>query len=207
MFFVKIRGLYVITSADFGWRHEDIAEMALKAGARIIQLREKKMPARKIYEVARKIRKLCDEYDAIFIVNDRLDIAMLSDADGVHVGKEDPPADKIKEIFDGIVGVSVDNAEEAKEAEKYADYVGVGPVFETTTKPDSGEVIGLEGLKEVKEAIKIPVVAIGGINKNNIREVIKIADAVAVVSAIASSKDPYKATKELLKIIASEKRF
>ncbi len=199
---MKIKGLYVITSADFGWRHEEIAEASLKAGARIIQLREKELPAREVYEIGRRIRKLCDEYDAIFIVNDRLDIAMLCDADGVHVGQEDLPADRIKDVFDGIVGVSVDNVEESKKAERDgADYVGAGPVFPTKTKKDAGEVIGLEGLRRIKESVKIPVVAIGGINRENVTEVIKIADAVAVISAVASSEDPYRATKELVELI------
>ncbi len=204
---MKIEGLYVITSSDFGRRHEEIAEMALKAGVRIIQLREKKKSSREIYEIAKRIRKLCDDYGAIFIVNDRLDIAILSGADGVHVGKEDPPAERIREVFDGIIGVSVDSVEEAKEAENYADYVGAGPVFPTKTKLDAGDVMGLEGLKRIKEAVRIPVVAIGGINKENVGEVAKIADAVAVVSAVASAEDPYRAARELLEIVRKVKGF
>ena len=204
---MKVEGLYVITSSDFGWKHEEVAEMALKAGARIIQFREKRMNGRDLYETAKRIRKLCNDYGAIFIVNDRLDIAILSEADGVHVGKEDPPAERIREVFDGIIGVSVDNVKEAKEAEKYADYVGAGSVFPTKTKPDAKEVIGLEGLRRIKEAVKIPVVAIGGINRENIEEVAKIADAVAVVSAVAASTNPYEAAKELLEILRKVRSF
>jgi len=155
--------VYFITSNEFGFTHEEITLMALKAGIRAIQFREKKMSAAKMLETAKKIRKMCNDFDATFIVNDRVDIAMASGADGVHVGQDDIPAEEVRKIFDGIVGVSVNTVEEALKAEKYADYIGAGPVFRTETKKDARELIGLKGLRKIVNSVSIPVIAIGSI--------------------------------------------
>ncbi len=193
--------LYFITDSRFG-KHEELAEKVLKAGVKAIQLREKSMSSKEIYEVAKKIRKLTLDYDALFIVNDRLDIALASDADGVHLGQEDLPFDAAREIFDGIVGVSTHNVEEAKKAERYADYLGVGPVFATKTKTDAREPIGIENFKKIVSTTKVPVIAIGGINHSNVLEVLEAgAFGVAVISAIAMHADVYTAARSLLDII------
>ena len=195
-------GLYFITSSDFGRTHEELAEAVLKAGVRFIQFREKRMSTKKMFEVAKRIRKLTWEYSATFVVNDRVDLALAVEADGVHLGQDDLPYEVVREIFDGIVGVSTHNVDEAKKAERYADYISAGPVFRTTTKKDAKEPIGLEGLKKIVSSVKKPVVAIGGINRHNVEDVLKTGvKGVAVISAIANTQNPEKSAKELLEIV------
>jgi|Deesub1362B_J571_1020462.scaffolds.fasta_scaffold00168_10 thiamine-phosphate pyrophosphorylase len=200
-------GLYFITDAGFGKTHDELAEAVLKAGVRIIQFREKKASTKNMVETARRIRKLCDEYNALFFVNDRIDVALACYADGVHLGQEDMPASIAKEIFDGLIGVSAENGEEAIRAEKDgADYIGAGPVFETTTKEDAGSSIGIEGLRRIVDAVSIPVVGIGGITKHNAQLVLQIADGIAVISAIAASSNPEREARELLEIVEKFKK-
>jgi thiamine-phosphate pyrophosphorylase len=197
-------GVYFITDSGFGYTHEELAEMALRAGIKIIQFREKRMPTKYMYETAKKIRKLTEDYSALFIVNDRIDIALAVHADGVHVGQEDMPAEAVREISkEMIVGVSAKNVDEAIRAEKDgADYIGAGPVFTTTTKEDAGKDIGLITLEEILKSVRIPVVAIGGINHDNAEMVLKTGcDGVAVISAIANSKNPEKSARDLIKIV------
>ncbi len=196
--------VYFITDSRFG-RHEELAEKALKGGVRTIQLREKSMPAKEIYEIARKLRRLTNDYDALLIINDRLDIAMAVDADGVHVGQSDLPAEAIRRYFNGIVGVSAHTVEEALKAEIHADYLGVGPVFKTTTKEDAKEPIGLEGLRQIVQSVKIPVVGIGGISRENAPQVLGCGVAgLAVVSAIAA-KNVEVAARELVELVQNSK--
>lgn len=193
-------GVYFITDSKFG-RHEELAEKALKGGVRTIQLREKNFPAKELYETAKKMRKLTNDYDALLIINDRVDIAIASYADGVHVGQKDLPAKAIRDFFDGIVGVSAHTVEEARNAENYADYLGVGPVFKTSTKEDARTPIGLKGLEKIVRAVRIPVIGIGGINETNAEKVISCGVAgIAVVSAIAGKEDVEKAAKQLVEI-------
>ncbi len=206
----KYLGLYFITDNSFGRSHIELAEMVLKAGVKIIQFREKKMSTREMLENAREIRRLTEDYGAIFIVNDRLDVALASEADGVHVGQDDMPAETVREIAgDIILGVSASNVEEALAAEKDgADYVGAGPVFTTTTKEDAGDAIGVTGLAEIVRAVKIPVVAIGGIDHSNVSSVLKTGCAgIAVISAIAANDDPKESAEELLEIIKKFKKI
>lgn len=194
--------VYLITDAGFGYKHEELAEMALKAGVRVIQFREKKLSTRKMFEIGKRLRKLTREYDALLFVNDRIDVALAVDADGVHIGQEDMPAEVARDIFPGYVGVSAKNLKEAKKDEKYADYLGVGPVFPTKTKEDAGEAIGVEGLRAIVENVSVPVVAIGSINKDNAIEVLKAgAVGIAVISAIAAAENPEEAARELLEIV------
>jgi|Deesub1362A_J573_1020465.scaffolds.fasta_scaffold00340_19 thiamine-phosphate pyrophosphorylase len=196
--------LYFITDRSFGHTHEELAEMALRAGVRTIQFREKKMATKMMVETARNIKKLTEDYGAIFIVNDRVDVALASYADGVHVGQEDMPAPLVREIAgDVIVGVSVSNVEEAVRAElDRADYLGAGPVFSTRTKEDAGDAIGLEGLREIIKAVKIPVVAIGGISHHNAFETMQTGCAgIAVISAIAADNNPELKARQLLEIV------
>lgn len=195
-------GVYFITSRDFGRTHEEIAEMAFSGGVKTIQFRDKNMKSGEMLKTAQRLRDLSDDYEATLIINDRVDIALASDADGVHVGQEDIPAKEVRRVFEGIVGVSVHNVKEAVEAEQYADYLGAGPVFATTTKKDASTPIGLPGLKEIVDAVSIPVVAIGSINPKNISDVLEVGvDGIAVISAIAAAKEPVEATKSLLNAI------
>ncbi len=196
-----IRGLYVIVQPYGGRRAVDIARLALKGGAKAIQLRWKDATTRELLGEARAICALCREFGVPFIVNDRADVALLSGADGVHVGEEDLTIEEARRIVGegAIVGRSVDTPEEAAEAElQGASYVSIGPVFRTVTKPDAGEPVGVEAVAEVRRRVKVPVVAIGGINAGNVAEVIRAgADAVAVVSAVCFSPDPEGAAREL----------
>ncbi len=191
--------VYFITDSRFG-KHEILAEKALKGGVRAIQFREKNMSSREMYYTAKELRKLTRDYDALLFINDRVDIALAVDADGVHVGKEDLPAFAIREFFNGYIGVTARSVEEAREVERYADYLGVGPVFETRTKQGL-KPIGVKKLEEIVKAVKIPVIAIGGINSKNAEIVFKAGVAgIAVVSAIASEKDVENAARKLVEI-------
>ncbi|AXI25644.1 thiamine phosphate synthase [Methanofervidicoccus sp. A16] len=194
--------LYVITDRRFRDEVESVKE-ALEGGATAIQLRLKGVPTREMVEVGRKIRKLTEDYDALYIVNDRLDVALAVGADGVHVGQEDMPVDIVKEIAPNlIVGVSASNLREALEGEKKgADYIGAGSVFPTRTK-ENAKLLGLEGLREIVENVHIPVVAIGGINHENVKEVLEVGvDGVAVISAIVGSEDVVEATRRMMEMI------
>jgi len=194
--------LYVITDRRLKPEVESVRE-ALEGGATSIQLRIKNAPTREMIEIGRKIRELTKEYDVLYFVDDRLDVALATDADGVQLGPEDMPISLAREIAPNlIIGASVYSLEEALKAEKEgADYLGAGSVFPTPTKRDA-KVIGLEGLKRIVDSVKIPVVAIGGINHENVREVLNTGvDGIAIISAIMGADDVKIATGEMRKII------
>lgn len=187
-----------------------IAEEAIAGGVTMVQLREKSMPLRQALEEARQLRELCREKGVPFIVNDRVDIAMLLDADGVHVGQDDMPAIEVRKLFPGkIVGVSAGSPEEARWAlEQAPDYLGIGPVYATATKADAGEAIGLELISALAADPGIPLVGIGGIHSGNASQVIGAgADGVAVVSAITRSSDPREAASQLYGITGERVKF
>jgi len=188
-----------------GLSEAEVAELAFSGGADVVQLRMKGSDGKEMLEQARKIKVLSDKYAKFFIVNDRVDIAFLSDADGVHLGQSDIPIEDAREILgdDKIIGISVHNAEEAIEAEsKGADYVSVGSIFRTSTKQDAQHGRGLDVVFTVRQAVEIPVMAIGGINRGNVQDVIRAgADGVAVVSAVVSQKDIAAAAHELRDMI------
>ncbi len=165
-------GAYVITSKN----HVKIAGEACKGGARVIQYRDKSSSRQDMLEIADKIRKITRKSGSLFIINDFIDIARMSGADGVHLGQDDIPIQRAREITpEGfIVGISTHSLEQAKEAEeKGADYIGIGPVFSTPTK-ENYTPIGLSTVEEVLRSVNIPVVAIGGINIENLVHLIKI---------------------------------
>jgi len=166
---------------------EDMTIKVLKGGVKWVQHRDKVRSKREIYEEAVRLRSLTKDFKALFIVNDYVDIAFCVNADGVHLGQDDLPLKEARRILGKkkIIGISTHNLEQAIKAERDgADYIGFGPVFRTITK-DAGEPKGIDMLREVKTKVKIPVVAIGGINLKNIRIVLDTGiDAVAVASAI-----------------------
>lgn len=185
---------YLVTDSDI-LRDRDFynsIEEALKGGVTMLQLREKNASGKEFLEKAIKLRELTKKYNVKFIINDRVDIAMLCDADGVHVGQSDIPANKVREIIgeDKIVGVSARTVEEALTAkENGADYLGVGAMFTTRTKLDAKSV-SIEKLKEIQEVIKLPVVAIGGLSLSNIYKLKECnVDGYAVVSAILGAEN------------------
>ena len=199
--------LCVITdrSLSNGRTESEVAELAYSGGADIVQLRMKGSDGKEMLEQARRIKAVSDRYAKFFIVNDRVDIALLSDADGVHLGQSDIPVEDARALLgdDKIIGVTVHNAAEAADAESEgADYVSVGTIFRTNTKPDAQQGLGLDAVFLVKRAVGIPVMAIGGINRGNIQHVIGAgADGVAVVSAAVSQKDIPAAVHELRDMI------
>ena len=199
--------LYVVTDRELskGRSDAEVARMAYEGGADVVQLRMKNADGREMLEQANLIRQYADEMCKLFIVDDRVDIAMASGADGVHLGQSDMPLEAARKLMgdDAIIGISVDNVEEAVAAQEGgADYVGVGAVFQTSTKPDAQQGVGLGAVFEVRQAVDIPVVAIGGINRGNIQDVIRAgADAAAVVSAVVAQDDVSAAAHELRDLI------
>jgi len=192
------RGIYGITSNEFGMDHIESAKILLEAGIKIIQYREKKASTRRMYEEAKEIKDLCRKYNAIFIVNDRLDIAMAVDADGVHLGQDDMPIQIAKKFFGNkIIGISARNVREALEAqENGATYLGVGSIFPTGTKADS-EVIGLDEFEKIVNVSKIPIYAIGGIKIEHVEIFKKYKiHGIAVISGILASSDPLNTARE-----------
>lgn len=197
--------LYAVT--DRSWLGEETlyeqVEKALKGGASFVQLREKKLSEEAFLEEAAQIKELCKQYKVPFVINDNVEIAKQIDADGVHVGQDDMEAGNVREILgeDKIIGVSAHNVEEALRAEANgADYLGVGACFSTSSKPDAGN-ISHETVKAICEAVKIPVIGIGGISKENILQLSGNGlCGVAVISAIFAQKDIEAATAELRKL-------
>lgn len=196
--------IYLITNRD-NFRSDvdflSVIEKSIEGGVDIIQLREKKEKESKILELAKEIKNLIKNTNVLFIINDRLDIALACDADGVHLGQDDLPANDARKITPTgfLIGLSTHSFEQGQKAiNSGADYLGVGPVFPTPTKPDY-KVAGLEYVRWAKENLKeIPWFAIGGIDEKNIEEVVNEgAKKVAVVRAIMNAKDPQKATKRL----------
>lgn len=199
--------LYAVT--DRAWTGEttlqEQVEQALKGGVTCLQLREKDLDANAFLKEADAIRALCHQYDVPFIVNDSLDIALASQADGIHVGQEDLPAAEIRKRAgkDLIVGVSVHNVQEALQAVRDgADYLGVGAMFSTSTKADA-QVLPLDTLRDICNAADVPVVAIGGIHAGNISDLADTGvDGVALVSAIFSAEDIEQSCKVLHRLSA-----
>ena len=203
--------LYVVTDEGLsrGKTHAEIAREAVAGGADVIQLRDKNMDSASLYAAALEIAEIC-KGKALFFVNDRLDIALAAGADGVHVGQSDLPADVVRKIVpkDFLIGVSVGSVEEAKKAVRDgADYVAVSPVFSTASKSDAGDGHGLDTAKAICDSVSVPVVGIGGLNKENIAEVIRAGiDGIAVISAVVSQEDISASAAELSAIIAEAKR-
>lgn len=197
--------LYAVTDRTWlkGRSLANAVEEALKAGVTFLQLREKNLDFSSFLELARDIKKIADKYRVPYVINDNVDIAIACGADGVHVGQEDMDAKEVRKTIgpDKILGVSAQTVEQAVNAENNgADYIGVGSVFPTSTKPDA-ETVSFETLRNICKAVSIPVVAIGGINKDN---AIKLAgtgiDGIAVVSAIFARDDITKAVRELRQV-------
>ena len=183
-----------------------IIEAALKGGANSIQLREKSGSTLSFFNRAVKVKKLCRHYNIPLIINDRLDIALAVNAEGLHIGQKDIPYTIARKILgkNKIIGLSVSNINEAIEANKTdVDYIGLSPVFSTTTKTsDLATPLGVEGVIRIKKITKKPIICIGGINANNTSDLIlNGADGIAVVSSISKAEDPELETKNLIQII------
>jgi thiamine-phosphate pyrophosphorylase len=204
--------LYVITDARLsrGRPHHEVIRAAIEGGATVVQYREKEGTTRQLVGEALALRGLTREASVPLIVNDRLDVALAVEAEGVHVGQDDMPAPLTRRLMGQgrIVGVSATNLQEALQAEKDgADYLGVGPIFATPTKPDAAPPMGLGGLAEVCRHVSVPVIAIGGIDEHNAAAVIEAgADGVAVVSAVVAAPDVAAAARRLRQVVEAARR-
>jgi len=201
--------VYVITDRRTAGERAltDIVSAALRGGAHVIQLRDKDVPVRDMVALGQALLPLTRDAGVPLIVNDRVDVALALDADGVHVGQDDIPAEMVRRIIgpERILGVSVATVEQAQRAmDAGATYVSVGDLFGTPSKPDAGPPIGLEPLAEIARAVNLPVLGIGGINLANAASVIRAgAVGVAVISAVIGAPDPEAATRALHAVIAS----
>lgn len=198
--------LYAIT--DRSWLKEGeslagVCESVLKNGATFLQIREKDLDGDTFEKEAGELKELCGRYRVPFVVNDSVEIAMDIGADGVHVGQSDIRGRDIRAMIgpDKILGISAGTVEEARAAENAgADYIGVGAVFGTSTKKDARNLT-IEKLQEISGSVSIPVVAIGGINRGNVKELKGSGvDGIAVISAIFAAEDPGQAARELLEL-------
>jgi thiamine-phosphate pyrophosphorylase len=205
----RLTGLYaIIDSQKLGERsHLEVAGQLIRGGASAIQLRHK-LDDRDELAVAQKLKDLCAENDVLFIVNDHLDIALAVGADGLHLGQKDLPVITARRLLpiDMIVGVSVTTVRQARAAESNgADYIAVGSMYPTESK-ETAKVVGLERLREIREAVGLPLVAIGGINQDNAAEVAAAgADGVAVIGAIMQAENIEKASRKLIKAFEAGK--
>ena len=199
---LKNIGLYFITDSKLTKKNifEDV-KAAVKGGVKIVQYREKKLGKEEMTEEAKKLKEICIENDALFLINDFVDVALEVDADGVHLGLEDMSYGEAREVLgrEKIIGLTAHNKEEAAEFEKLgADYLGVSPVFDTATKSDAGRGMGVERLKEIVSSVDIPCIAIGGIDENNAAEVLKTGvDGIAMISAIVTKDDVEEAVNKV----------
>jgi thiamine-phosphate pyrophosphorylase len=199
--------LYLVTDRRLsrGRTTLEIVQAAVRGGVTCVQLREKNCSTREFVREALAVRDFLKASGVPLIINDRLDVAMAVGADGVHLGQTDMPLEMARAIVgDGMcIGISAESLENALAAERGgADYIGVSPIYDTPTKTDTAPPLGLEGLRDIRAAVGIPLVAIGGLKRDNAAEVVRNgADGIAVVSAIVAAEDPEKASRDLLEVI------
>lgn len=183
-------------------------ENALEAGCKIVQYREKKKNTKTMINESRHIKRICNN-KALFLVNDRVDVAFASNADGIHIGQEDIPYKFARKLLgkNRIIGLTVHNLDEAIKAENLGvDYIGVGPIFETDTKEDIQTPCGVEMIKIIRKEVNIPIVAVGGINKNNVKEILDAgANSIVSINPVVSSDDVYSEIVNFIKIIKESK--
>ncbi len=205
----KIGRLHVLTDVMLQSRfsHIELTRLAIAGGADTIQFRQKEGSTREMIETAREMKALCSHAGVVFIVNDRIDVALASEADGVHLGQDDFPIPLARKVLgkDWIIGGSAATIEEARSClDAGADYIGFGPVYPTTSKDDAGPVSGKEVLSRVVAEIETPMIAIGGVTVSNAATVVRAgAYGIAVISAVCCQEDPQAATRGLLEAIAA----
>ena len=200
--------LYPVTCQELseGRSNLEVLDAVLAGGSRIIQLREKHWDKRDIYELALEFRKRTLKANALLIINDHVDVALGTEADGVHLGQEDLPIPAARRIAPGLIlGASTHNLEQALRAEgEGADYVNIGPIFPTKTKDNVMRTLGPDGIREISPHLKVPFTTMGGINMENIAQVLEAgARRVALVTGITRAKDITERVGELRRIILS----
>jgi thiamine-phosphate pyrophosphorylase len=207
----KIGKLHVLTDTVLQSRfsHVKLARMAIEGGADTIQFRQKGGSTREMIEIARKLKGMCTEAGVTFIVNDRIDVAIASEADGVHLGQDDFPITLARKLMgeDVIIGGSAVSLEDAQRCfAEGVDYVGFGPVYPTSSKPDASSPTGIKIMKKAIEAVPLPFIAIGGIHAENVPEVMHTgAYGIAVISAVCCQTDPKQATRNLSRAMRMDK--
>lgn len=204
-------GLYPVITEEFckGRSSLDILNMVIEAGVKIVQLREKNMTKKELYELALKYREITKSKNVKLIINDHLDIALAVKADGVHLGQNDLPAEVARKIAPKmIIGVSTHNFDEIYKAQKAkASYINIGPIFPTNTKKSEISPLGLSYLKEAIKIVKIPFTVMGGINKENIISLLELGvKNIAMVTAITASENVTQTTKEFIELINKYRR-
>ncbi len=203
----KIGRFHVLTDVCLQTRfsHPELAELAIAGGADTIQFREKSGETKQLIRIAEQMQALCKKAGVAYIVNDRVDVVIASHADGVHLGQNDFPIPLARKLLgeEAIIGGSAGNMEEARKClSEGADYIGFGPVYFTTSKEDAGPAGGLGLLKQVVKEIPLPIIAIGGLTKDNILPVIRTGvHGIAVISAVCCQKDPSEAAKCLRRLL------
>lgn len=202
----RAAGLYFVTceALSRGRSTLEIVRQALDGGVRLIQLREKEKTTRELFELALGVRRLCDAYDALLIINDRVDLALATNADGVHLGNDDLLPSVARRLFpDGVIGVSTHSEVEATGLETSgASYFNIGPIFTTNTKVWNDAFIGVDKIRSIASCCSLPFTVMGGINRGNLEQVVaKGARTVAMVSAITKADDPVSECRQLLAII------
>lgn len=204
--------LYLVTdrTLSLGRPLEMIVEEAVKGGVTMVQLREKDASTLEFYTLAMKMKEILKSGNVPLIINDRLDIALACDADGLHIGQDDMPYAVARKLLgkDKIIGLSVESVQDAIDANAVdVDYIGISPVFGTQTKTDTAPALGLEGIREITRICRHPSVGIGGINLTNAQDIIQAgADGISVVSAIVSAVSPQEAAHRLKEIVDKSKK-
>jgi len=208
---IKIKGLYVIVDPSICEISSilDTTDAILSGGANILQYRDKLNPIKKQLEIAKNIKNLCEKYSTVFIINDNAELAVEVEADGIHIGQEDIPLDLAKTIINSnqIIGTSNNNLNQILDSHKNkADYIAIGALFPTKTMGKANrKIVGTNLIKKAKDITDKPIIAIGGIKKNNIHKVIDAgADGICIVSEIISHPNPELITKEFADIIHSK---
>lgn len=199
-------GLYLVTSQPLsaGRSTRDIVVAALAGGVKLIQLREKDMPVREFVSLAREIRRLTEPAGALLIINDRIDVALAVEADGVHLGQDDFPVPEARRLApELIIGASTHSIDEARRAQaEGASYINIGPIYPTGTKNWEGDYLGLEGLRSIAAVTKIPFTVMGGIKPGHIPDLVKAgARTIALVTAVTAAEDPREACGALLRTL------
>ncbi|TGM85178.1 thiamine phosphate synthase [Leptospira bouyouniensis] len=203
----KFRGVYLVTDSPLCLHHqlEEVVRLSASGGVSLVQLREKETSSREFLTLAIHLKKILTPFQIPLLINDRVDLCLASGADGVHLGQSDLPWLEARKLLgkNAIIGLSIETKEDweslnREHSNPSLDYLAVSPVFNTPTKTNTKQALGLAGVRWLKENTKLPVVAIGGINIGNAKDVIQAgADMIAVVSAICSAKDPKEATLSL----------
>lgn len=203
--------LYLVTdrSLSLGRPLETVVEEAVRGGVTMVQLREKDASTLDFYNLAMRLKSILKSYNVPLIINDRLDIALACDAEGLHIGQSDMPYAVARKLLgkDKIIGLSVESIQDAIDANNLdVDYIGISPVFGTQTKTDTAPALGLEGIGEITRISGHPSVGIGGINLTNAQDIIQAgADGISVVSAIMSAPDPQQSARQLKETINKSK--